>query len=132
MKFIFNGSFFDETNALFGSINRAFLYGDYLAEFAKISNQEILLWEEHYFNLMASMRIFRMKIPISFTQEFLAEEIQRVLAENKIQHGKIRLAVFRNSNQDEKLTKASIPYLIEVVAENSNQFYQWENACLWT
>lgn len=127
MKFIFNGSFFDDTNALFGSINRAFLYGDYLAEMAKVSNGKILLWEEHYFNLMASMRIFRMKIPNSFTQEFLAEEIERVLSENKIQNAKVRIAVFRNTDFEDNLTKASISYLIEVVAENPNQFYQWEN-----
>lgn len=125
MKFIFNGSFFEDKNALFGSLNRAFLYGDYLAEYAKVSDEKILLWEEHYFNLMASMRIFRMKIPLSFTQEFLAEEIQRVLKENSIQQAKIRISVYRNADQDELLTKASISYLIEIVQENQNSEYYW-------
>lgn len=127
MKFIFNGSFFEDTNALFGSINRAFLYGDYIAEPAKIANSQILLWEEHYFNLMASMRIFRMKIPNSFTQEFLGEEIQRVLKENQVQNAKIRLSVFRNVEDAVLLSKAGVSYLVEITDIENEPSYSWKN-----
>jgi branched-chain amino acid aminotransferase len=125
VKFIFNGSIFEDKNALFGSINRAFLYGDYISEFAKVSNGNILLWEEHYFNLMASMRIFRMKIPDSFTQEFLGEEVQKVLKENNSQEAKIRISIFRNTDNDSLLTKATVSYLVEIVHEFSNPSYTW-------
>lgn len=127
MKFIFNGNFFDDTNALFGSINRAFLYGDYIAEFAKVSNGEILLWEEHYFNLMASMRIFRMNIPLSFTQEFLEEEIQKVLKENQVQNAKIRISIFRNADNDHLLTKSTVSYLVEIMDVLKETSYNWIN-----
>jgi branched-chain amino acid aminotransferase len=127
VKFIFNGNFFDDTNALFGSFNRAFLYGDYIAEFAKVSNGEILLWEQHYFNLMASMRIFRMSIPLSFTQEFLEQEIHNVLKENDVLNAKIRISIFRNADNDHLLTKSSVSYLVEILDVLKETSYNWIN-----
>lgn len=127
MKFIFNGNFFDDADAIFGQTNRAFLYGDFISEPVKISNNTVLLWEEHYFNLMASMRIFRMKIPIEFTQEFLEEQINKMLKENRVQNGKIEIIVFRNSDRPEMLTKCSVSYLVKIEAVNSSEEYSWKN-----
>jgi len=127
VKFIFNGNFFDDADAIFGQTNRAFLYGDFISEPVKISNNTVLLWEEHYFNLMASMRIFRMKIPIEFTQEFLEEQINKMLKENRVQNGKIEIIVFRNSDRPEMLTKCSVSYLVKIEAVNSSEEYSWKN-----
>lgn len=126
MKFIFNGNFFDEADVLFNKINRSFLYGDYIAEFVKISDRKPLLWEKHYFNLMASMRIFRMKIPIEFTQEFLEEEILKLCNENGISNAKIKISVFRNPGED-MLTKSTVSYLIDVEKTFSHAEYGWKN-----
>lgn len=126
MKFIFNGNLFDEADALFGKINRAFLYGDFISEFVKISDGKLLLWEEHYFNLMASMRIFRMRIPIEFTQEFLEEEILKVCKENGTSNAKIKISVFRNPG-NEMLTKSTVSYLIDVEKTFSQAEYSWTN-----
>jgi branched-subunit amino acid aminotransferase/4-amino-4-deoxychorismate lyase len=54
--------------------NRAFLYGDAVLETVKIVNSKIFL-EDHYFRLMASMRVVRMEIPMNFTMEYLEEQI---------------------------------------------------------
>ena len=51
--------------------NRAFNYGDAVFETVKILNGKVVFWEDHYFRLMASMRMLRMRIPIEFTLEFL-------------------------------------------------------------
>lgn len=126
MKFIFNGNLFDEADALFGKINRAFLYGDYISEFVKVSDGKLLLWEEHYFNLMASMRIFRMRIPIEFTQEFLEEEIMKVCNENGMSNAKIKISVFRNPG-NEMLTKSTVSYLIDIEKNFSQAEYFWTN-----
>lgn len=127
MKFIFNGNFFNETDAIFGQINRAFLYGDFISESVKVANKNALLWEEHYFNLMASMRIFRMKIPIEFTQEFLEEQIKKTLKENQVQDAKVNIIVFRNSDNPEMITKSTVSYIIKIEAVNSSQNYSWQN-----
>ncbi len=127
MKFIFNGNFFDEADTHFGKINRAFLYGDYISESVKVANGNLLLWEEHYFNLMASMRIFRMKIPLNFTQEFLEEEIQKLILENKISHAKIQISIYRNADRDDLLTRSSVSYLIEILEKNNSADYVWRN-----
>ena len=52
--------------------NRAYKYGDSVFETIKVINGKLVFWEEHYFRLMASMRMLRMKIPMNFTLEFLA------------------------------------------------------------
>ena len=64
----FNGLLQD--NFAVTSSNRSFLYGDGIFETLKVVNGKILFSEEHYFRLMASMRIVRMKIPMDFTFEF--------------------------------------------------------------
>ena len=127
MKFLFNGNFFKENDALFGPLNRAFLYGDCVTEYVKVSNGNLVLWEEHYFNLMASVRIFRMSIPISFTQEFLEAEIKKLCTENEVQHGRLRISVFRNADSDEMLTRSTISYLMEVVESYMDDNYRWDN-----
>ncbi len=126
MKFIFNGNFFDEADALFGKINRAFLWGDLITESVKISEGNALLWEEHYFNLMASMRIFRMKIPMAFTQEFFEDEIQKLISENKISNAKIQIGIYRNADSENYLTKSSVSYLIEISEVYTSAEYSWK------
>lgn len=59
--------------------NRGFLYGDAVFETLKVVNGKVLFLEDHYFRLMASLRILRMEIPMNFTMEFMQEEIQRLL-----------------------------------------------------
>jgi len=127
VKFIFNGNFFDEADALFGKINRAFQLGDFIKESVKISDGNVLLWEEHYFNLMASMRIFRMKIPMNFTQEFLEEEILKLVKENQILNAKVQINIYRNADRDDLLTQSSVSYLIEIQEEYDSEGYIWRN-----
>ena len=77
--------------------NRGYRYGDALFETIKIVNSKILFWEDHYFRLMASMRILRMEIPMNFTMEFLEEQMLNTIAANKLENAtaKVRLLVHR-------------------------------------
>lgn len=77
--------------------NRGFRYGDALFETIKVVKRKILFWEDHYFRLMASMRILRMEIPMEFTMEFLENEILRTIISNNQENSsvKIRLFVYR-------------------------------------
>ena len=78
--------------------NRSFLYGDGVFETLKIANNKILFWEDHYFRLMASLRIVRMDIPMSFTMEYIEEQILVLVRTMNIQESaRVRFTAYRNS-----------------------------------
>lgn len=92
----FNGVITEEELQLSVS-NRSFLYGDGVFETMKVLNDQILFFEDHYFRLLASMRIIRMQIPMSFTLEYLEEQILTLVRQQGIQDAaRVRLTVFRN------------------------------------
>jgi branched-chain amino acid aminotransferase len=77
--------------------NRAFLFGDAVFETVKILDNKILFLEDHYFRLMASMRILRMEIPMNFTMEFFENEIlSEVKNQNISSSARARITVYRN------------------------------------
>jgi branched-chain amino acid aminotransferase len=108
-----NGVLLDSDKQLTVS-NRSFLYGDGVFETLKVVNNKILFFEDHYFRLMASMRILRMQIPMTFTLEYLEEEIVKLIAINGIQNSaRVRFTVFRNEGGFYLPTDNSISYVIQ-------------------
>jgi branched-chain amino acid aminotransferase len=93
----FNENILEDTTFL-SVQNRGLAYGDALFETIKSSYGKLLFWEDHYFRLMASMRIMRMEIPMNFTMEFLEEQIQKTIEVNQLSKtsSRIKLTVFRN------------------------------------
>lgn len=82
--------------------NRAFCYGDCAFDVLKCVNKKLYFWEEHYLRLMSNMRILRMKIPVSFTMEFLEEEIMKTLQAKELlfAYSKVKIYVFREDSQE--------------------------------
>jgi branched-chain amino acid aminotransferase len=78
----FNGTLVSLEDSKLTIQNRGYKYGDALFETLKVVNGKIFFWEDHYFRLMASMRILRMDIPMNFTMEFLEVEILKTLEAN--------------------------------------------------
>lgn len=70
----YNGSIVTETHISIHQ-NRAFLYGDAIFETLKVLDNKVLFLEDHYFRLMASLRIVRMEIPMTFTMEYMEEQV---------------------------------------------------------
>ena len=94
--------------------NRAFKYGDSIFETIKVVNGKLVFWEDHYFRLMASMRMLRMKIPMNFTLEFLEEEILKTVSNNDIKKNiRARLSVTRKDGGFYTPNTNGIDYLIE-------------------
>ena len=79
--------------------NRGYNYGDALFETLRVVHGKILFWEDHYFRLMASMRILRMEIPMNFTMEFLEGELLKTIEANGLSNAtvRVRMNVHRNS-----------------------------------
>lgn len=91
----FNGALVAEADIAVHQ-NRAFLYGDAVFETIKILDGKMLFAEDHYFRLMASMRILRMEIPMLFTQEYMEDQVgQLVAALPAGQSHRVRLSFYR-------------------------------------
>lgn len=91
----FNGNIVAEEDNILTQ-NRAFLYGDGVFETVKIINNKILFLEDHYFRLMASMRVVRMEIPMNFTMEYFEEQIFSLVQQKGISaSARARITVFR-------------------------------------
>lgn len=94
----FNGNIQQSSNALIEN-NRGFLFGDAIFETVRVLNGKVLFSEDHYFRLMASMRICRMEIPMNFTLEFFESEIVKLtkaLPQNSV--FRARMSVFRKGS----------------------------------
>ncbi|HKL90836.1 MAG TPA: aminotransferase class IV, partial [Allomuricauda sp.] len=111
----YNGALLAKDKAIFTHNNRAFKYGDALFESVRYVNGTLFFWEDHYFRLMASMRILRMEIPMEFTMEFLEEEIKNTIKANELENVavRVRLTVFRNEGGLYTPSTNDVSYLIE-------------------
>ena len=103
-----------DTNFQLSVSNRSFLYGDGVFETLKIVNNKILFFEDHYFRLMASMRIIRLEIPMSFTMEYIEEQILKLVEVMTIQNSaRVRFTVFRNEGGFYLPTDNSVSFVIQ-------------------
>src|SRR5690606_26429085 len=107
----FNGKLFNKETSLISIYNRGLNYGDALFETMRYSAGKIIFWEDHYFRLMASMRMLRMEIPMNFTMEFLQEEVQKIVKddENAL---RIKIIIYRKEGGKYNPTSREIEYLI--------------------
>jgi len=120
----YNGNIIEEDVASLSIHNRGFTYGDALFETLKVSHQKVLFWEDHYFRLMASMRILRMEIPMNFTLEFLESEILKLVGAKQQEQQTVRVKLMVNRKQGGFYTPATndVSYIITSQAL-TNDFY---------
>ncbi len=110
----FNGKIVDTSQPLFTAENRSFRYGDSVFESFRAFGQEIPLFEAHLNRLLEGMKILKMDIPATFTQEFLLKEICHLLRVNKFfKSSAIRFTVFRNDGGKFLPATNTVSYLIE-------------------
>lgn len=110
-----NGELTAANTPLFSSQNRGFLFGDAVFETLRYGQEHLHFWEDHYFRLMAAMRVFRMHIPMAFTPEFLEQECLRVVQAQSATapSWRIRLTVFRADGGTYLPTSKEVGYVIE-------------------
>lgn len=123
----FNGTFLEQEQLL--SINnRGYAYGDALFETIKASHGKLFFWEDHYFRLMASMRIMRMEIPMNFTMEFLEEQITNTLKAANLDtaSARVKLSVHRNEGGLYLPNTNAISFII-TVKQIEDDFYTFQD-----
>ena len=111
-----NGTLYSQETAKLSIKNRGLLYGDAVFETIKGVNGQLFFWEDHYFRLMASMRILRMDIPMHFSMEFLEDEIKKTIraADFDKQSLRIKLYVNRKAGGKYNPTNHEVDYFIEL------------------
>ncbi len=93
----FNGNIQENSSILIEN-NRGFLFGDCVFETIKVLDNKVLFLEDHYFRLMASMRICRMEIPMNFTMEYFETQILTLVQSLNNAHSyRVRFSVYRDS-----------------------------------
>ncbi|MFM2266508.1 MAG: hypothetical protein RLZ77_1928 [Bacteroidota bacterium] len=103
--------------------NRAFLYGDGVFETIKVAHGKVLFLEDHYFRLMATMRIVRMKIPVTFTMEFFEAELLKTAAANSCTDAaRVRCTVYRNTGGYYLPQTNTVSYHIQATALSSASY----------
>lgn len=121
----FNGNLQDSSSQLIES-NRGFLFGDSIFETIRVIDNKVLFLEDHYFRLMASMRICRMEIPMNFTLEFFESEILKVSQSKKSSNAiRVRFSVFRNADGFYTPTTNEVLYIIKAT-ELDTQKYKFD------
>ena len=109
----FNGDLIPKAEFSIAYQNRGFKYGDAIFDTLKYE-KEIYFIENHYFRLMSSMRMLRMKIPMSFTLEYYKDEIIKTILKNKLKDSvRIRVSVYRNEGGLYSPLTNEISFIIE-------------------
>lgn len=118
----YNGEI-QSSDTTLSNANRGFLYGDGVFETLKIVNNKILFLEDHYFRLMASMRIVRMQIPNNFTLEYLEDQVLNLAKANNCENSaRVRLTVFRNDGGFYLPQTRTVSFLIQVSPLNETHY----------
>ncbi|GAB0156058.1 hypothetical protein CHRYSEOSP005_13200 [Chryseobacterium sp. Alg-005] len=94
--------------------NRAFLLGDAVKVSFFVRDSRLIMDEECYFFLMASMRKMRLNIPLTYTLEYFQSLFYKEVIEEKgMKNGIVNFMVFRNSDGI-TLSKSSVSYFYEL------------------
>ena len=120
-----NGILVPSSQATIAITNRGYTYGDALFETIRYANGQLLFWEDHYFRLMAGMRILRMEIPMNFTPENLQEQILGCLNANAITAAvaRVKITIHRDATGLYTPDSNTIGYTIAVKKIDSQVFY---------
>lgn len=110
-------NFFTSEN--FTAVNRAFLYGDAVKVSFFIRNNTLIMAEESYFYLMASMRKLRMNIPLSYTLEFFQNLFQGHIIDQGVENAIINFLVYRDQNTH-TLQKGSVEFYFDITEMNQD------------
>lgn len=107
-------------------LNRGFKFGDSVFDTLYFNGKNIEFLEDHYFRLMSSMRMLRMKIPMDFTLEHyegllinfleekgLKEPASQAEGHQQDQGAWLRFSVFRNGGGRYRPETNEISYVVE-------------------
>ena len=118
----FNGNIQENSSILIEN-NRGFLFGDSIFETIKVLNNKVLFLEDHYFRLMASMRICRMEIPMNFTMDYFESQILNLIQSLKNSNSfRVRFTVYRDSEGFYLPKSRNVQFIVTTTPLNSELY----------
>ena len=118
----FNGNI-QENSSISIENNRGFLFGDSVFETIKVLDNKVLFLEDHYFRLMASMRICRMEIPMNFTMEYFESQILNLIQSLKNSNSfRVRFTVYRDSEGFYLPKSRNVQFIVTTTPLNSELY----------
>ena len=112
----YNGTLIEKETFQLQSNNRGFAYGDSLFETIRVIDGQVRFLEDHYFRLMASMRMIRMQIPMSFTFDYLTTQIAALLdTTDRASILKVKCTVYRNEGGLYAPTGNDVSFVLEAI-----------------
>ena len=114
--YLYQSQCYASLNEVPATILSAFIHHAALTETIVFQKGKPLFWEEHYLRLMASMRILRMEIPLSFTMEQLQSDMASLcLADGQAKFtGRVQLRVAKTAVPNPQQSIPSTVYAIEL------------------
>ena len=107
-----NGQIYANDDAFISIFNTSLISGDLIFENIIVSRNKVLFYEDHYFNLLSSMRILKIKIPMSFTPEFLEKQLLSLYAKSGFVDDNILMRILICNNVASKVNPNSVKYYI--------------------
>ena len=107
-----NGEIYPNDDAFISIFNTSLISGDLIFENLIVSSNKVLFYEEHYFNLLSSMRILKIKIPMSFTPEFLEKQLLSLYIKSGFVNEKILMRILICNNVASNINPTSVNYYI--------------------
>ena len=121
-----------ENSAILIDSNRGFLFGDSVFETIKVLDNKVLFLEDHYFRLMASMRICRMEIPMNFTMEYFESQILNLIATFSDSNSyRVRFSVYRDSDGFYLPKSRNVQFIVAASALNSELYAIGKDTYSW-
>ncbi len=123
----FNGALLSSDQFNLSLNNRGFKFGDSVFDTLKADRFTCFFLEDHYFRLMASMRMLRMEIPMNFSPGFFKDQIIETLKANKLEGlSRIRFSVFRSGGGYYLPDSNEIDFLVEATALEKRTYVDYE------
>ena len=107
-----NGQIYANDDAFISIFNTSLISGDLIFENIIVSRNKVLFYEDHYFNLLSSMRILKIKIPMSFTPEFLENQLLSLYAKSGFVDDNILMRILICNNVASKVNPTTVKYYI--------------------
>ncbi len=110
----YNGTLLEKESFHLSLNNRGFSYGDSLFETIRVEKGHVYFLEDHYFRLMASMRMIRMEIPMDFNLDYFEKQIlDLVTLVGNDTVFKVKCTVYRKEGGLYTPTTNAVEFLIE-------------------
>ena len=107
-----NGQIYANDDAFISIFNTSLVSGDLIFENMIVTRNKVLFYEDHYFNLLSSMRILKIKIPMSFTPEFLEKQLLSLYAKSGFVDDNILMRILICNNVASKVNPTTVKYYI--------------------